>query len=283
MLRRLDQRVLPPIGRALSGLSPGARRLRLVMILAAVLSVVVVLLTVYVATRSQASPTGTAAAPVRVGVSPGDSIPGYVRRAQTNLRAQVEAHPASDGTKVVALVSFSGYQTPEQVADLVAGMQSVRAFIHVPVAGKQTSIFNVVAYRVPKDIENAMHARAVRKAQDARNNWDKAAQVQPTSDEKQRLWAMYRDVAETESDESQAYMSLCSCVFGIVVYATPAQLAVLASHGPVRAVDPAPDVTDLQHAIFAPPRPEEDTVADEQDEYPLTTDSDTVAAATLPR
>jgi hypothetical protein len=271
MLRRLDQRVLPPIGHALSGLSRGTRRLRLVLITASVLSVAIVLVTVYVATRSPVAPQRAAATRVRIGVMPGDSIADYVRRTRTDLGTQVQAHAGSDDTSIAALVSFTAYVAPDHVADLIAGTHVVSVFTHVPLDGQTTQIYNVAAYTLPGDIENAMHEQARLKAQAARNNSDKAAATDPDTDERRRLREQYLADSAAETAEANAYRSLCACVFAAVVYATPAQLAVVARRPGVRAVDPAPSVTelrDLQYAIFAPPRPEERTTADPQDGAP---------------
>jgi hypothetical protein len=275
MLRRLDQRVLPPIGRALGRLSRGARRLRLVMVTASVLSVAIVLLTVYAATRSPSTPERAAAIQVRIGVSVGDSIPAYIRTAQADLHSQVEVQA---GTGIFALVSFSDYVGPDDVAALVAGAQMVHAFTHVPLTGKTTEIFDFPAYRPTLDITNAMHSQARTKAQSASNNSDIAAATPADTDEGRRLRADLSATAAIETAEANAYGALCECVYATVVFGTPVELSTVATRPGVRVVDPAPDVKELQSAIFAPPRPEEAEVADGQDGAPAPADDDGVTA-----
>jgi hypothetical protein len=280
MLHRVDQRVLPPIGRALGRLSRGARRLRVVMVTASVLSVAIVLLTVYAATRSPSTPERGAARQVRIGVTAGDSIPAYIRTAQAHLHSQVEVQAS---TGIFALVSFSGYVGPDDVAALVAGAQLVHVFTHVPLTGKTTEIFDFPAHRPPADITNAMYSQARTKAQAASNNTDIAAATPTDTDEGRRLRADLSAAAAIDTAEANAYGALCECVYATVVFATPAQLAIVATRPGVRVVDPAPDVKELQSAIFAPPRPEEAAVADGQDGAPASADDDGITAGQFGR
>ena len=57
-------------------------------------------------------------------------------------------------------------------------------------------------------------------------------------------------------------------MFAVVVVATPADLATMADRRGIRVIDPAPSLTAVQspqNAIFAPPRPEEQVIADALD------------------
>ena len=89
--------------------------MRWVMVTASALSVAVVLVTVYAATRSPRESRAATVPPVRIGVTSGESIADYVARAQSDLSMQIQAHPAGDGVRIVALVSFSRYVTAAQV------------------------------------------------------------------------------------------------------------------------------------------------------------------------
>jgi hypothetical protein len=278
MLRRLDQRILPPIGRALSlvlagrdgkrRMSWGARRVRLVMVTASALSVAVVLVTVYAATRSPRDPRASTVPQVRIGVTAGESIADYIARAESDLTTQVQAHPAGDGVRIVALVSFSQYVTAAQVPALIAGAEAVRAFTHVHLPDATTKVHDVPAHTLPGDIENAMRDQAGEIAKQARNDSDYAAATVPDTDERKRLRSQYLAQSSAEAAEAGAYHSLCACVFAVVVVATPADLATMTDRRGIRVIDPAPTlraVPSPQNAIFAPPRPEELVTADALD------------------
>jgi hypothetical protein len=263
MLRRLDQRILPPIGRALSTvlagragerrMTSGTRRVRLVMVTASALSVAVVLVTVYAATRSPGQSRASTVPPARIGVTVGEPIADYIARAESDLTKQVQAHPEGDGVRIVALVSFSQYVTAAQVPALIAGAEAVRAFTHVHLPDATTKVRDVPAHTLPSDIENAMRDQAGKIANQARNDSD------------------YADATVAEAAEAGAYHSLCACVFAVVVVAAPADLATLADRRGIRVIDPAPTLTGMpspQNAIFAPPRPEEMVTADALDGAP---------------
>ena len=281
MLRRLDQRILPPIGRALSTvlagragerrMTSGTRRVRLVMVTASALSVAVVLVTVYAATRSPGQSRASTVPPVRIGVTVGEPIADYIARAESDLTKQVQAHPEGDGVRIVALVSFSQYVTAAQVPALIAGADAVLAFTHVHLPDATTKVRDVPARALPSDIENAMRDQAGKIANQARNDSDYAAATVPDTDERKRLRSQYLAQSSAEAAEAGAYHSLCACVFAVVVVAAPADLATLADRRGIRVIDPAPALTGVpspQNAIFAPPRPEELVTADALDGAP---------------
>lgn len=258
VLRRIDRRILPPVGRALARVTRGARRMRMVLSVAAVASVAIVLVAVYVATRPSIQVDGPSGAIVRVGVEQGGSIPAYVRDSRERLR-QVAAAGEVNGKspKMYALVSLSSYLTPAQLPAVLGDVQVTNAFLRVPLPERQTEIVKVPAYRIPGDVIGAMRNEAHIKdvqASDARVLLDK---VTGTSDEDRALRSTYRANADVASAEADAYRSLCACVYAAVVYTTPAALAVLAERTSVRAVDPAPGLQLLDRAVFLPPLPEQ--------------------------
>lgn len=271
LLRRLDQRILPPIGRALSGFSRGTRRGRLVMVVSSVMSVAVVLLTVYVATRSPSVPQRAEGSGARVGVAVGDSIPLYVQTAHDSLQAQIGAHPGTDGEKVVALASLDAYVTPQQLMVLVQGVAVLRVFTHVHVEGAKTDVLRFGAY---SNLVNAMRDASRHNVLHAKD--DQQLQRMATGDtvEERTLRDGYKADEALQVTQAKAYASLCACVFAMVVYALPVELGSLATRLHVRAVDPVVNIVSLSNVIFAPPRPEEHDRADAQDGVSVPSDSD---------
>src|SRR5690606_10241338 len=70
------------------------------------------------------------------------------------------------------------------------------------------------------------------------------------------LREIYESNAQVARAEAEAYRQACACLFGLVVRGSASALTRLAEGSGVRAVDPAPDVTDPRQAVFAPPLPE---------------------------
>jgi hypothetical protein len=71
------------------------------------------------------------------------------------------------------------------------------------------------------------------------------------------LRQIYESNAEVARAEAAAYRQACACVYAMVARGSVAALAQLARAEEVRAVDPAPDLTDPRQAVFAPPLPEQ--------------------------
>jgi hypothetical protein len=270
-LRRLDQRVLPPIGRALSGFSRGTRRLRVVMVIASVLSLAVVVLTVYVATRSPSTHTRPQGPTERVGVSAGQSIDGYQQQARERLNAQVASFMPKPGAGILALVTLTGYVNPPDVDGLVHGARVLQVFTHVYVDGEWTDVRSFATYEhLPSDLEDVAQHIAL-KAQDR----DAAQRVViGDSDDDRALRQMYAQQEALYRTEATAYASSkCACAFAMVVFGDPSQLAALAAADGVRAVDPVGSAGPLSNIVFAPPRPEEKDRADAQDGVVTPSDS----------
>jgi hypothetical protein len=174
---------------------------------------------------------------VRVGVSQGASIPGYLSDSRSRL-AQLPA-----GTAVYALVSFDGYLSPDAVARALSGVETFQVYERVPLPHTQTAIVKIAVARLPGDLLAGMDAEAGRRADDARRTGDR--------------------VAAAEADRYRAH---CSCGYAAVVRADAAALASLAGRPTVRAVDPAPAVTDPGRAVFLPPLPEQSGTAQPPDD-----------------
>jgi hypothetical protein len=174
---------------------------------------------------------------VRVGVSQGASIPGYLADSRSRL-AQLSA-----GTAVYALVSFDDYLSADAVTRALTGVETFQVYERVPLPRTQTAIAKIAVARLPEDLLAGMDAEAGRRADDARRTGD--------------------PVAAAEADRYRAH---CSCGYAAVVRADAAALASLAGRPTVRAVDPAPAVTDLARAVFLPPLPEQSGTAQPPDD-----------------
>jgi hypothetical protein len=224
------------VTRVLARLARGARRIGVP------LAVVVAALVALVLTRHRpAAPDFGGTDVVRVGVSQGASIPGYLAGAGSRLAAL----PA--GTPVYALVSFGGYLAPDAVGQVLAGVEPFRVYTRVPLPATQTAIVSIPVARLPGDLLAGMDAEAGRRADEAGRTGD--------------------PVASTEADR---YRQHCACAYAAVVRADAAALSALAGRPGVRAVDPAPEVTRLDRAVFLPPLPEQSGTAGPPDQIAST-------------
>jgi hypothetical protein len=216
-------------------LGRGARRIGLPLVI-----VVAALLALVLSRHRSTPPDFGATQVVRVGVSQGASIPGYLADSRSRL-ATLAAGGA--GTAVDALVSFDDYLSPDAVAQALTGVQTFQVYERVPLPHTQTAIVKIAVTRLPGDLLAGMEAEAGRRAEDARRTGD--------------------PVAAAEADRYRAH---CSCGYAAVVRADAATLAALATRPTVRAVDPAPAVTDLSRAVFLPPLPEQSGTAQPPDD-----------------
>jgi hypothetical protein len=250
---RLDQAVLPAVGNALARLGRGAARMRVFTIGAGVLAAAITFVAVYAATRAPVAGDPTIGDVVRVGVSDGDSVPAYLASTQQQLAA------LPDGTEVYALVSFSAYLAPDRLPAALSSVSVSSVFARVPLAGVQTELIRLGAYKLPDDVVAGMDAAAMRKDDEAAD-YRRTLQKVPdggagtNSDDIRRVYASDADVATAEAT---AYRRHCSCVYAAVVRAAPAALRALAQRSEVRAVDPASEVKRLDRTVFLPPLPEQ--------------------------
>ncbi|WDZ84328.1 hypothetical protein [Micromonospora cathayae] len=264
LLRRLDQRLLPPLVRALAGRSdprPG------LLAWVALASVGAVLLTAVWATGRPPAGDRTVGEVTRVGVAEGDSIPGYLRSADDELAALPD--PAASGGSTWALVSLTEYLPPARLAPVLGDVGVSAVFGRVPLPGRQTEIVRIPALRVPDDVLAGMAGLADRKDREAADYRARAAELSGGDPQQRELRQWYDSSAQVAAAEAAAYRSGCSCVYAAVVRAEPATLRTVANRPGVRAVDPAPEVDRLDRTVFTPPLPEQrDTVRPPADEEP---------------
>ncbi|MFC3500421.1 hypothetical protein ACFOOK_05495 [Micromonospora krabiensis] len=250
LLRQLDQRLLPPLTRAVARLADGSTRPRLLSS-TALLSVAAVLLTaVWATSRDRSVGDPTVGEVTRVGVVDGDSVPGYLRAAAADLAALPSAEPRG-GT--YALVSLDTYLPPQRLTAVLGDVSVSEVFGRVPLPGRQTEIVRIPALRVPDDVTAGMAELAARKDREAADYRARAAESVGDSDLRQ----VYASNAEVAAAEADAYRSGCACLYAAVVRAEPTALRVVAERGEVRAVDPAPEVRRLDRTVFTPPLPEQ--------------------------
>jgi hypothetical protein len=273
---------------ALSRLARGARRIgrgaRRVagrgkvrpLVVAALVAVVAVLASVVwpaVIGRTGESVPSFGGSTVRVGVSDGDSVAGYLSAQREELVRLVERNPTKP---VYALVSLETYLTPRQVAAITAGagtspgrspttgpttspttsptvspsVAPIAAYARVPLPRRQTELVRLPANRVPDDIVAGMARVAERKAEQAKAYLTRAGQ-----DDGSKL--LYGPMAAVATAEAAGYRAACACVYALVVRATPVALTALAGRSGVRVVDAAPELTDSAYAVFVAPLPEQ--------------------------
>jgi len=258
LLRRLDSRLLPPLARAMSRLAQGRLRVR-VLTGAALLSSAAVLLTAVWATdRGPSGGDPTVGDVVRVGVTDGQSIPGYVASSRHEL-AQLVATPPSTGD-TYALVTLTEYLAPDRLAPVLAEVSVAQVFGRVPLAETQTQIVHIPAARIPTDVVAGMTQVAERKEAEAAEYRTLSSKLTGDSERERQLRQVYDSGAAVAAAEATAYRSSCSCVYAAVIRATPSALEQISARSEVRAVDPAPEVRRLDRTVFLPPLPEQDDV-----------------------
>ncbi|MEW2428911.1 hypothetical protein AB0877_12950 [Micromonospora sp. NPDC047644] len=255
LLRQLDQRLLPPLTRAVARLGDRSARSG-VLSWAAVLSAAAVLGTAVWAVDD--SPVGdrTVGEVTRVGVADGDSVPGYLRSAAADLAALPASAAAAEGG-TYALVTLDVYLPPQRLATVLGDVGVSTVFGRVPLPGRQTEIVKIPALRVPDDVVAGMEQVAARKETEAADYRARAAAVDGDGVGQRELREQYVSGAEVAAAEAAAYRTGCACVYAAVVRATPVALRGVAARPDVRAVDPAPEVYRLDRTVFTPPLPEQ--------------------------
>jgi hypothetical protein len=227
--RALDERVLPRLGRGLHRLGP-------VRVLVVLLCVVVIgALALWDGTRHRAAPDETVGDVARVGVVDGEGVPAYLARSRGELNA------LSGSGAVWALVGFDAYTAPQALDSLLAGDQVGRVIARVPLPGVQTQVVTLVVDRLQVDVRAGMLRVAAQKR-------------------KEESSVEHQEASDVVRQEAAAYARLCACLYAAVVRATPVSLESLAGRVGIRVVDPAPEVTRLDRAVFVPLLPEQQTV-----------------------
>ncbi|MET8358156.1 hypothetical protein [Micromonospora sp. NPDC005171] len=259
LLRQLDQRLLPPLTRAVARLGDRSARSG-VLSWAAVLSAAAVLGTAVWAVDDTPVGDRTVGEVTRVGVADGDSVPGYLRSAAADLAALPGSAAAAAEGGTYALVTLDAYLPPRRLATVLGDVGVSTVFGRVPLPGRQTEIVKIPALRVPDDVVAGMQQVAARKESEAADYRARAAAVDGDGLGERELREQYASGAEVAAAEAAAYRTGCACVYAAVVRATPVALLGVAARPDVRAVDPAPEVYRLDRTVFTPPLPEQHDV-----------------------
>jgi hypothetical protein len=291
-LGRLDRLVLPHLARGLGRLA-GVRSLR-GGVLVAVLTAAG--LATWAATHRPAVPEPVIPT-VRVGIAPGDSVDAYAAASRAEL-ARLSGEPESAigtsapggaGRPIYALVSLRTYLAPARVAAILSGASAVTldlGYATVPWPGPQTEVVRLPVTQGPADlnqaIDQAMDQVASSKLDEADDYEQLAAALPTDSTTLRQLGSLYAGRAALARVEAEAYATRCSCVYALVVRATPVALARLWQRPEVRIIDPAPEVSSLDQAVFVAPRPPPSGVAAPAGTSPGALVAPPPAAATAP-
>lgn len=266
-LRRLDDRVVPTLARvvqAVTGSSrragpdrdgvPPAHRGRLIGGVALLLAAVVLGVGAY-AYQRHGGHGGAAAGnpPVHVGLATDQPVADYLNKASLNLVALAR----NTTITTYALVSLSGYGTPEQVVKLVDGFSVARAFVRVPLAGTTTKTVSVRVRNLAADLPAGMTAAAKKRLADASEFDNLAKKVVGEDEQSTELRSFYVTSATVARSEAAQLQKACACVYALVVRGKPDRLLDLSRTPGVRVVDPAPEISDLERTVFAPLLPEQ--------------------------
>lgn len=264
VLQRLDDRMLPPVGRVLARLARGGRRVRIVRGVAVVGSLSLVLVAVYVAGRPSAPDDAPSGAIVYLGVAAGASIPQYVATSNNKLQTLIaDSATVANPPPFFALVSFSAYLSPPQLTPLLTGLdiRVTNVIMRLP-SDKQTQIIKIDAESIPDDVVRDMLSTATAKTKEVADFLTLLSKVKGTTADDETLRETYMQGAAVSQAEATSYRRLCGCVYAAVVYATPKTLGKLAAMPGVRTVEPAPRRQLLDRVVFWPPFPDQHDLAE---------------------
>lgn len=259
ILSSLDRRALPPLGRALARVGSGALARRTIAAVGGITCVAIMVIAVYAATR----PAGNAAVPAaaHVGVSPGDSIPDYLRRSDALLSTLAQAGPPGASADRYALVSFDRYVQPAQINPVLGSARVAEVFMRARAAGAGAEIVTVDVDSVPDDVVTGMHTEANAQESHATELGmviDRVGNATPDAAATQMRLEQQRRLARAEVT---AYRGLCACVFAAVVHAPLNTLGTLRHRAHVRVVDVVPLGAGVDRDVFMPPLPEQNGIA----------------------
>jgi hypothetical protein len=204
--------------------------------------------------EASASPSpGTAAsAPTDGPLGPqiGDNVRTYVSDTAKRLRALAPGTP--DGM-VVAVVSFSAYQTPEQVRDLVGPLQVRQIFFRAPVPLPQGLVHTAAVEDVVTDSKREFRQVARLRAAEARELRKVAATIENDPAQKSEH---LKDAALADR-EVKVLRGRCACVYGVVVRARLRLLVDLLNLGDIRTIDVSAVNALIEDFTFTALLPEE--------------------------
>jgi hypothetical protein len=165
-----------------------------------------------------------------LGPDLGERVSDYVTGAQTRLRTAMPGNP--DGT-AVAVVSFAGYRTPEQVAEAVGTLQVHRILYRVPLAFPEGPLKEARVQDVVADSKAVFRRLAASRAAEARELRKVAATIE--NDPAQKAEDL-RNAAIADR-EVRILRGPCACIYAVVVRARLRLLTDALNLASIRAVD----------------------------------------------
>jgi hypothetical protein len=231
--------------------------LRLLTGLALAAAATLIITIIWASEKDPAPRDPGAAEVVRIGVVEGQSVPGYLDSSRGELDALVRAGP---GGQTWALVSLSAYVAPDRLTAVLGGAAVAQVYTRAPLPDNQTPVVRIPAYRLPDDVVTGMLATAQRRDREQADYHRLSEDLTGAGANVIRLRRAYESAASAAAAEAHAYRAHCACVFAAVVRAVPAALRDLAGRAEVRAVDPAPEVRELDRVEFRPPLPFDPTL-----------------------
>lgn len=247
--RRLDQAVLPYLARVLAWCLRGTVRRRVLVGAASFASVGLLLASVWAA--HEPLPRDDSGGVVRVGMAQGQSVGAYAEEAGEELEDL-----ADRAGETYALVSFEAYLAPDRFSRVLSEISAFRGYARAVIPGADTDVVEITLDPRSPDPSAGMQRVADAKDEQARRYRGDASKLSGASAAERERRDSYLGNAEAAATEAAAYRERCSCLYAAVVRGGLRELARLADAPGVRAVDPAPEVTDLDRAVFLPPLPE---------------------------
>lgn len=165
-----------------------------------------------------------------LGPDLGERVSDYVKTTQARLRAAMPGSP--DGT-AVAVVSFAGYRTPEQVARSVGTLQVHRILYRAPVALPEGPVKQAPVQDVIADSKREFRRLAAERDAEAKELRKVARTIE--NDPAQKAEDL-RNAAIAER-EVAILRGPCACIYGVVVRARLRLLADALNLTAVRAID----------------------------------------------
>ncbi|MEV0648682.1 hypothetical protein AB0I28_25825 [Phytomonospora sp. NPDC050363] len=256
LLRRIDRRLLPPVGRGIRWMQAGTGRRRVITSTALIGCALLVVAAVW-STDQPTEHVDDSGPVVRVGVNDGESIPEYAEDSRVEL-AQLAEHSTSP---TWALVSLSAYLGPDAVGEITKGHAVARVYARVPLPNAPTEIISLDIASMPGDLLAEMDRAAASKDADAAAYAGLAGKLTGDSEQEKRQREIYLTAQALAEDEAEAYRAHCECAYAVVVRSTPQNLLELSGLDLVRAVDAAPEMQSFDRAVFLPALPEQPGMA----------------------
>jgi hypothetical protein len=186
----------------------------------------------------------------RLGPDVGQKTEEYEKTSHDDLE-KVAAHDPD--AKRLALVAFSEYRTPAQLATLLNGYDVRRVYLRAGSAGPE-------AAQVPFEIKGELGASLRRAYADIalsrlelRRSY--LAYVATTKNDK-AYQADYQHYADSAGREVVAYQHLCACIFSAVIEAPASLLLALWTNLDVRSVQVADRGASMGKLLVTPVLPE---------------------------